>query len=106
MDIEEIRNLVRQSIRDQVNKLVEERLSPPASFEKFNILVREALENTNDNLSHEEVYGMWSNISSEISGIRDAREAVSEWNASLSYYTRLLEVSKDAKTILFERLKR
>lgn len=109
MDIEDLRIMIRQSIRAQAKKLVEERLKPPASFEKFNFLVKEALEDVErpDEIpSHEAVYRMWENISAEIEELKDAREIVSEWNSALVYYVDLLDAPQTTRALLFKRLRR
>jgi len=106
MDIEEIRGIIQRSIREQVKKLVDERSRPPSSFESFNFLVREALSEVTDKPSHEAIYDMWRSISSEVAGIQDAREMVTEWNSSLEYYVSTLDAPRKTKSILFNCLKR
>lgn len=106
MDIEDIKQMIRQSLREQVKNLIKERLTPPSSFEKFNFFVNESLEESEDRLTHDEVYGMWRSISAEVSDIQDERERISEWNLSLSYYVNNLDASKRTKTVLFNNLKR
>lgn len=106
MDVEEIRRMIRQSIKEQVKRLVEERLKPPTTFENFNFLVEQSLEGLKDKPSHEEIYGMWRDISSEVAGIREEKELISEWNASLGYYVDMLDVSKETRATLFNQLKR
>lgn len=108
MDIEEIRRMIRQSIKEQTKKLVEERLKPPATFEKFNSLVSELLMNidsSEDFPSQDEIYGMWRNISTEVSKC-DMNDLISEWNASLAYHLDGIEASKKTKQAFFRHLKR
>jgi len=106
MEIEDIRTMIQQSLREQVKNLIEERLKPPTSFEKFNSLVNESLEDVIDKPAHGEVYDMWRNISAEMSCIQNEKAKIAEWNSSLSYYINKLNVPRHTKSSLFNHLKR
>lgn len=106
MDLEEIRKMIRQSIREQVKNLVEERLKIPNTFEKFNFIVNESVAGDIDKPEFESIYGMWKNISLEISGIQDDNRVVAEWNSSLRYYVDELKASSRTKEKIFNSLKR
>lgn len=101
MDIEDIRSMIRASIKTQVSKIIEQRRHPPKNFSEFNLLIREVVED----LDHETSYKIWENISLEMEGVEDSSIS-REWNDSLTYYVHQTDLTNYSKQIILKHLKR
>lgn len=103
MDIEDVRSMIRASIRAQVSKLVEQRRHPPRTFTEFNSLLQEVVSPVD--IDHDISYEMWENISSEMDGT-DGVQRVNEWNDSLKYYVSRAGLEPHVKNAILKHLTR
>ena len=102
MDIEEIRHMIRASIKAQVNSIIEQRRWIPRNFTEFNSIIQEA----DEDIDHETLYVLWENISSDVEGIDDRNVQRLEWNDSLEYYLSRSTLKTNVKDVLMKRLMR
>jgi len=105
MDIDEIRRMIRASVRAQVNDIVERRRQPPKTFREFDSSLQEALEHSGlEVLDHSTSYGLWESISSDMQGFTRSHERVVEWNSALNYYVSHSDLSQHVKKALLNRM--
>lgn len=102
MNIDEIRRMIRSSIKAQVNRIVEQRRRLPRNFAEFNSIIQEVSED----IDHETLYDLWENISSDVEGIDNRNAQRLEWNDSLEYYLSRSNLKPAVRNALMERLTR
>lgn len=99
MSIDEVKNMIRASLKA---KLLEERMriqSIPQDFDDFRCVFRHALVKTGahslaegvEDVSSpggifESIYEIWSNIEAELIGIKNLKERAIVWNEAIEFY--------------------
>jgi hypothetical protein len=115
MTLEEIRSIIRASLKIKILEEQRKLQRIPKDFDDFSRIFRRALMKTGAYVMHERldahffpcglfeiIYEAWSNIELELRGLDDLKELTAAWNEALEFYmpSILEELDLDQKVIL------
>jgi len=103
MDIYQIKKIIRDSLQDQIKKIVIERRLPPKNFENFVYLVETASEDFNVINDKNLLHRIWTEIEQDMAGVEESH-LVKEWNESIVYYADQFEFPEKFKTQIIKRI--
>jgi len=99
MDFDELKLLIKNSVKEKIREEIKSLSSPPKSFSEFkrrldNSLIKEGIF---EEIDFEKSYLVWESLSQEI-------EEPKDWNPCFEYYLGHLGVSKNASCALLRNM--
>ena len=96
MDVNDIRQMIRKSIRSMLNDARRAALSPPKDFVSFRMRLESALASVGSPAAlieavrgedcFSEVWSVWSDMESEMSRVVDSSERLAEWSSLVDHH--------------------
>jgi hypothetical protein len=99
MDFDELKLLIKNSVREKIKEEIKSLSRPPKTFGEFkrrldNSLLKEGIF---EEIDFEKSYLVWESLSQEVEDLKD-------WNPCFEYYLDHLGVSSDASCALLRNM--
>lgn len=102
MNLNDIREMIRLSIKRNITNYLRERKEIPKNLSKF---IEQAEPAMCSDVTFSDLHELWQNLSLDTADLH-GNELISEWNSSLVYNVDLLNCSENSKNNLINHLKK
>lgn len=105
MDLQELKKIIRLSLRKQIFEAQRKRRLLPQNFTQFRSLIENDLIDQNLSVDFNEVYYLWSNLHEDTLDLCRL-SAIQEWNESLVENVAMMTAPDAVKDVILRSLKK
>lgn len=105
MDLQELKKIIKLSLKKQIFEAQRKRRLLPQNFTEFRSLIENDLIDQDLSVDFNEVYYLWSNLHEDTRGLC-GRSAIQEWNESLDENVAMMTATDVVKDVILRSLKK